>query len=372
MKQGQCTVRQLMTLMVVALLSPAIRLLPSGTTGAGEWLSTVSTLPVALLVGWTGVRLFSNLPEGMGLLEGYGLVFGKWVGKIIAFLYIGWGILLLTTYLRLAGVRLLTTGYENNPLILFITILVVAVGWLTTKGLAPLLRTGQIFFLVLTAVVAFTLILSIPQMEVENILPLWVDDVAEGMSASYYPISLLGFLAFGGCAMGGVTKKEGDGKKVLLWIGGLWVVLTLIQLAVTATFGATLISSMERPFFIMSRGISVVGVFERVEAVVVALWIVSDLIFLALITYGTGRALCYLAGERAKKGGHWGVLGIAWVGALWIVTQSEKLNMLEYQAIPLGNVVLGLLLPMLLWVVYLARKKWKKGVDKGGSLWYTN
>lgn len=371
MREGG-TARQMMGWVVVALLSPAIRLMPSQTAQWGGWLTTVITLPIAVGTGWCLGAISHNLTAGMSAGVGSDKRLVRLGAKALALLYTGWGLVLLTTYLSLAGVRLLTTGYESTPLIFSVTVLIGTVGWLVSKGLPTILRTGQIFFLVLTGVVVFTLVFSLPQIKAVNLLPLWVDDLYGGVVGSYYPLGILGFLVYAGWSMGGTTFNKGDGRRCGLWMAGLWVALTMIQLAVVGTFGGELTATMETPFFFLARGLSLTGVFERVEAVVVALWVVSDLTFLTLLTYGTYQSFGCAVNGRNPKGGHWWMVAVAWVGALWLGVDKGRLIWLEYTGIPLGNVVVGLVIPLIIGIICLIRKKLKKGVDKGGNLWYTN
>ena len=55
MKTDNISMRQVLSLLSAALLSPLILLLPGETVAVGGragWLSALAALPVALLVGW--------------------------------------------------------------------------------------------------------------------------------------------------------------------------------------------------------------------------------------------------------------------------------------------------------------------------------
>ena len=48
-------------------------------------------------------------------------------------------------------------------------------------------------------------------------------------------------------------------------------------------FGPGLTARMDTPFFMMVKGIGIEGTFQRVESVIIALWVFSDLALLNLL-----------------------------------------------------------------------------------------
>ena len=136
MPKDKISMRQMLTLLVAALLSPAVRVLPSRAAemaGRGGWLSALAALPVLLALCGVLFALFRNAGEGDGLAQIFEKTLGRWLGRAVTLLYLLWGLGLLCANARLFGLRFLSTSYRNAPLPLFIFVLLALALWLARK-----------------------------------------------------------------------------------------------------------------------------------------------------------------------------------------------------------------------------------------------
>lgn len=352
MSDDHISMRQVLTLLFSALLSPAIRLLPGRTAeaaGTAGWLSSLAALPVLLGLCWVLFALLrpagETPPDGLAgvMVE----VFGRPVGKTLCVLYLVWGVFLLCANTRLVALRFLSTSYRNAPLGLFIVVLLAVTLWLTLKPVRVLARVGEIFYLALAIGLGAALLFGAFQIRPRNVLPVWVEDVPGILSGVVPVLGLLGYAVFAAFLTGHVRPREGDRRHVLRWAAVFCVVLTALQLVCLGSFGPGLTVRMESPFFMMVKGIGVEGTFQRVESLFISLWVLSDL---ALLAFLTGACVSLAKATFAYKDRRWGaavILAAALLGALLLFPDVFLLDKITRWIILPGNLIFGFLLPAL-------------------------
>lgn len=343
MEQDGISVRQRLVLLWTGLLSPAIRFLPgAGARTAGEagWLSTLAALPAVLALSWGLFRLLRAAPEGEGLFSVFRQVLGGALSRVLGAVYLLWGLFLLSLNTRQCAQRFLSTEYRNGPIFLYIAVLLGMVLWLARGKVAAFARAGEIFYLILTVTLVVVLALAAFQVEAENLLPVWTEDVPGALHAGVSAAAVLGYGVYGAFLAGGV-RVEGDRKRVLVWPAVFCLLLSALQLMVVGSFGPALVGRMEQPFFMMVKGIGVQGVFQRFESVVIALWALSDLAFLGILA----TACCALAkdvlGLREGQKAAWPVAALALVGSVFLFPNAFMLAQVAEKIVVAGNLILG-------------------------------
>ena len=106
----------------------------------------------------------------------------------------------------------------------------------------------------------------------------------------------------------------------------------------------------------MVKGIGVQGAFERVESVIIALWILSDLALLCMILFACRAILHELFPERGKHA--WAVIpvvGAAMLVALFAFPDSYALSTFMERVVTPGSIIFGLIVPFLLWLIAKGR-----------------
>lgn len=344
MEQEKISMRELLALLFAALLCPAVRALPARTAGAGRggWLTALLALPVLLLLCGGLLRLLRQ--EG-GLSQALRRTLGRGMGTVAAGLYLLWGVVLLCVNLRLFGLRAVSAGYRNAPMPLFMAALLALALWLARRRAGVLVRAGQVFALALALGLGTVLVLGSVQVDPKNVLPVWVEDLP-GAAAGTLPVfGVLGNAVYGAFFGESVTRQEGGRKQVFRWAAAVCLTLAALQWVCLGAFGPGLTGRMEAPFFMMVKGVGIEGAFERVEAVIIALWVFADLALLALLL----RACCKIAADILpieERQAAWPLAVIVLAGALWLFPNTFLLeNWLERVVLP-GNLVAGFVLPV--------------------------
>ena len=351
MTDDRISLRQLLTLTFAALLSPAVQVLPGLTArraGVGGWLAALLALPVLLLLCWGLWVLCRGGPGKGGLPCVAQRLLGPAAGRGLCLIYLLWGIWLLAANARQAARRFLTISYRNGSMLLFLFVLLGVSFWLARKPVRALARAGEVFFLALSVGLALSLGLGAFQVEAVNLLPVWLEDLPAVGGAALPVLGLLGYVVCAACLGGHVISQEHGRRTLLRWATGLCLTLTGLQIVCLGSFGPGLAGRIDTPFYMMVRGVGFEGTFQRIESVIIALWALSDLALLALLTCACGLLAQTVFGIRRRSVATVPVFLLGAAGAVVFFPDAFTLDWaLEGPAL-WGGVVLGFMVPLLL------------------------
>ena len=359
MAQDSISLRQLLTLTFAALLSPALQVLPGQTArqgGIAGWLAAAAALPVLLGLSWLLWWLFKGEAGQAGGLPGTACrLLGRIPGRMLCLAYLLWGLCLLAVSARQVALRFLTISYRNGPMLLFLLTLLGITFWLVRKPVGALARAGEVFFLTLAAGLALSLALGVFQLDPVNLLPVWTEDLPAAGAALLPVLGLLGYAVFAPCLGGQVAPEPAGRRRVLRWAAGLGLTLAALQIVCQGSFGPGLAARMDTPFFMLVKGIGFEGTFQRMESVIIALWVLSDLALLGLLacacTLLAQMAFCLPRRQTAALP----VVLAAAAGAVWLFPSAFALDRALEGPVLWGGLALGFGVPLALAAVKLAR-----------------
>lgn len=350
MEGDTLSMRQMMVLLVTALLAPASDLLPvlaAQEAGSGGWLAVLGALPLLLIALWA----VSRIVRDCGCLGG--------VPKyIIIIVYLVWTLLTLTLALRLSGARL-AVMYGEGPAFGCVAALLVVAGWMGVGKTSALARAGEIFYLALAVALAGILFLAAFHVEAENLWPTAEEAAAlpgscvaaAGLLLNIVPAAVLGKK---------VSSKPRNGRRAVGWTAAFCVAVTLLLGAVIGCLGPKLAARLPAPFLTMVQGLGIKGTFQRTEALAAALWTLSDLTLFGLLLH-TWRELA----NQLHKGvwSRWSTLpaaAAAIVGGWIFFGEVEETRAFCSEILPAAGLILGLLFPLLAQIVPHIRKGKKR------------
>ena len=321
--------KQLCAAVFVGLLSPAVRLQPrmsAAVAGSGAWLAPIAAMVPALLYARFLNRFISRRREGEGLSELILRILGPGAGRAALFLFSLWFTLYGGVELRASAERLLAAVYINGQAGVFI-VLTLAAAYVAASGrLKSLASSAELLAPLLGGLLALVLLLSLSELRGEYLLPVRTGG-AGGLLLAAAPLVNLagasaGFLFLTDRVDG---TMPGLGRSLVL----LLAFLSTMTLCTVGSLSATLSAGLVNPFFSMVRDISLFKVIERLEAVVVALWVLTDFVFIAsMIKIAAAVNLKLIPGRERPLVPALGMLAAAFavapdaVSMLWV---SERL-----------------------------------------------
>lgn len=323
----RCTTRQLGVVVFTALLAPASAL-PTALAQGGSlgWLAMGAVFPLAVLVVWR-----------LGKLGEAGLVarLKGPVGRLVLTLYYIWAVGLCALTAGSCVDRLGRTDYGGMPLWLMAVALALVSAYLIYKGRGSFLRSVEIFFLALVAVLVLLFALGAADLRWANLRPRdWGGwrGMAQGVVGGGAALSVGTLAAFF------PRKPKGpEESPVWRWLALWCAVAAGLGALVIGALGPKLTAQAPLPFFLVLQGLGFPGGFQRLEALGTAAWVLSDLTLLGLATLAAKR----MAGDRA-----WAVLpplAAAVVGGCLLPNDAvEGLTGFFYAV----NLTLGAVLPV--------------------------
>jgi len=324
-----------------AVLAPAVGVLPGVTArqaAEGAWFAPLVALAVALALG----LIMKRLAQG-GLAQTFLRLLGTIPGRILTIIYIMWALALAGARLRLSGQRILFTAQNEMGVWFFLSVLAIMAVWLAWGKLDAFVRAATVFSRILTLALVAVLALTVFQIRVENLFPVWAENILPTLKAA---VPTLGVLCYGVYA---AFIWEGDEERGWKWrtVGGC-VLLALLLFAVLGNMGAELTGRLEDPFITLSKHVGVEGAFQRVESLISALCLLGDLALLGLLLWAIRRMLAVICPE-------WNGELVVLAGMVVLLLEAGTVfrdviwaQQFEYKVALVGNLLLGVGVPLLL------------------------
>lgn len=334
MTDRKITWGQLGAVLLLALLPLGTELLPGrlAQVGAAAWLCPLLSGGALLGLGWLAVRRLPPGPRDWG--ERVAARWGRLPARVLAALFLGWGLCLAGAHAGRIGARL-AEGLGASPVVLTGGLLLLA-GWMAAGGLPPFARACEVFLLAVGAGFALILLFGIFRLDWSLTL-LWTGEELAQVPAG--ALSAAGTLAAGGYALfllGDVRPEPGAGGRALGRLGVLFALLAAAVLLVLGRLGSALAAQGARPFLQMVSGLGFEGAFQRLEGLVSALWALGDAALVGLLLLALGRLLACLLGREESKGRSWGLTGAVFLFSLPLGGWGAAAVVF-----PVGNLVAG-------------------------------
>lgn len=299
------TVRQLQAMSFVILLSPTTRLIPGAAAraaGNAGWLCPVVAAPVCAAVALIVTRAMRNRAEGEGLGEVVVRAFPRF-GRAVLLLYGLWLALYAGFAVRSGASRFIYTIYTGSSPWPF-----VAVGLLTALAAAlgsvkRLARSAEIFRPLLLLTLVPILGFGLAQMEFDELLPVSVLDAPGVAVGALEVLGTVSFVLVNVPFLETGTPVSGRGRSMAAWSVRECLLLVAAVAAVIGRFGPELTASLTYPFFALVRNTGLLGVSERIEALVTGLWVLSDFVLCAFALMAASGALRLALGIKDRDVG---------------------------------------------------------------------
>ncbi|MFJ5769830.1 endospore germination permease [Psychrobacillus sp. NPDC093180] len=359
---------QFLVLVTLFTIGTSILLGPSPLAAEAKqdaWIAALLGTGIGLLIVWLFTIIGFWFPD-LTYIQLNEILFGKWIGKALSFLFICMMLLYTTTLLYHSGSFLTTHMIPNTPMvatnILMAAILIMAV----RLGLETIARSAEIFFVVFFLLFFFLVIFISREIEFENLEPIFegnIKTIAESslilviVSAVNAVSLLMIFPAF-------INEPKKAKKSFILGslIGGL--VVSIITILCIFVLGSDTTARQIYPSYGLAKRINIGDFVTRIEAFMAALWIIGLYTKMVLYFYASVYGLAQILNLKDYRPLTY-PLGMI-VVVLSLVIFPNVVYQQEFERITglYFSVSIGLLIPLIMVVVYAIRKKQlKKEID---------
>lgn len=288
----------------LCILSPIVRIMPRQQVilaGDAAWLSALlAGVPVALLMLFSESS-FRRAKADEGFAGLFVRALGRPLATVIIALFIAWLVFYTGFSLRLGADRYVITAYPNSSPTVFVVILLALSALPVFDSFRNLARTAQVFFPILVVVLALLFAFAVADMKIECISPARCADWPSVLRAVPPISSIMSLSLYYGFVEGQVENKKGRLPWGIIWLILAQIVIFLICFSTIGVFGATEVTRLSFPFFVMVRSIPLLNTLERLEPIVLALWVASDFIFISSLLFIINIALRHCLGYSAAE-----------------------------------------------------------------------
>ncbi len=346
-----CSRRERLEVTAVALVPAALGIVAPTVMLAGRlsWLAPALALPVGLGLCPVWGRL-GRQDLSRGLEE----AFGRVGGRLIETFYFLWALALLADAARRYAERLLTISEGEGVRWIFLLSAFGLCLWLSRGSGGTFARTGRLFFLAVGVTMGGILLLALPGMDWQNLWPPEGADWRELPGSAALCLSLGGYGVYALC----LPRREGDGmKETWPWAAGGCAALAALLFVVVGAFGPVLAGQMGDPFLFLLEGVQVPGAFRRGEAGLIAVLALADLVLLTLLS--RGAAALWKGLVPVFPGLGWLLVAAAFALSGVLPSLGRGWGRLAAE-VPVGNLIFGVLLPVLSVLTIKVRERRKR------------
>jgi len=298
-KHMEMTARQFFVLTFGLTIGTSILVTPAGLAqGAREdaWIASLCSLATNIVMVALYIAL-ARLYPGKTMFEINEAALGKWPGKALTLLYLFYFLILTGTLLGNLGFFLSTEMMPETPIEAIQLLFLIAAVMCARLGTLILARVGELMF---PCIVFFFLVLVVtlvPQIEWNYIKPVmedgWKPVVNAGFRSAMFQelVVLLMFFPLTGEKKGGEKAYLGGALS-----GGL--ALGIIVLLCVLVLGIEQTENSAFPAYALAKAINVGNFFQRVEGILITIWILTFFIKISLLFLSILNGLRTLFGMK--------------------------------------------------------------------------
>ena len=353
--------RQFLAAAFVSALSLLIRRFPralAARAGRAAVLAVpLSVLPMLALLA--GLRLLFRRRAPVGLAALSAELLGVRAGRLFTGLYGLWAAAYAAFMLRFGAERFLTAVYPGAQPWVFVGVMALICAVAAAGRLAPLARTAMLFRPLLLGLILVVALLTAKDVDLSLLLPLRTTQPLNVARAALEISNLLSVL-FLFSFFGGQLERPLRPRDAAPWLAALLGVIALMTVGCLGMFGPALTAKLRYPYFMLVRDLTVLGALERIEPLVVALWVFTDFVLISLLLRIAEGNLRFCLGLHPTAGRYLAPICAAAsaVAALALPGSMAAQQLLSERLVPLLSALLGFgPLPLLLFAAQRRRRK---------------
>ncbi len=356
---NKITVRQTITIFMVSTLSAAIRLFPTDCakiSGQAAWLAPLYAAPPLLLLFYLLSSMFKK--SGVNNLgEAFELSLGKAAGKALLALYLLWMIILYLLYIRYYSERLLSTIFPNTDIRFFMLVMMLLIFMSARGRLEVFARFTELAFLIFTVIMALFFLLLIPGIKAENLLPITFFDLLPSAKAAYPILGIWGYIILLFFFGNDILNKDQVRNLAIKSTIFLAATNILIIATVVGSIGPKVVERMPIPFFSAIKTISLMETFDRMESILLSVWIVSDFIVITTFAFIISHILKQLFSTRETKYLASPLAFLGYSGSQFLAPNRFELAVFSSRIGLLINIITCYAIPFIIFAVGKIRRK---------------
>lgn len=337
------------------------------TAKQDAWISALIGTGIGCGIAYICAKLNLMFP-GKTIIEYSRVLVGKWLGGLVASLYLIFWISLFGIILQQFKMFILATILPFTPPYIIVLLLIGVVLYLTLHGVGAIARCCEVMGPIIVFGVLAPFLFAINRVDFDQLLPVFVDSGMFAIFKGALPTATF----LGDCILMTVLLSfVGTKRKVVrhavigVLVSGMFTVLSVFTCLLI--FGYHVTQGYPYPFLIVVRSISLSGVIENLDAFLIAVWIMSVFVKLALYLFVSSYGTAQLIGIKSWTKLVWPIAAIGTIMALIPLNYVESSIIIPTKLfVPYTLPTLMSGLPLAMFIIAIIRRK-KTGAAQAGK-----
>jgi spore germination protein KB len=294
-EKGKISAWQMAVIMYPTITATAVLLVPAITMKHAKqdlWISPIWASFAGFLTVYITYRLHKLYPDE-SVIEYSERILGRIAGKVLGGVYIFF-------YLHITGIIIreysdfIATFLPLTPMTVVMGSIVVVCGFAVRGGIEVLGRSAEIFVPLVVFLLTVIIILLIPELRLERMLPVMENGLWPSFMGSIAPQGWLSEFFLLSFLLPLLADRHKGQKWGMLCVFFIMLTLVIINLMTLLLFGK-MAGTLTYPMMLAARRISLAEFFEHLESVVMAIWVAGAFVkisaFYYIVTLGTAQWL---------------------------------------------------------------------------------
>ncbi|MEK8128146.1 endospore germination permease [Paenibacillus filicis] len=295
-------VRAFAVLVTFFMIGTSILITPSALSFDAKqdaWLACIIGVGMNVAAVFLYVRLGERFPQ-QTLVQYCETILGKWIGKAVALGFVLFFFLLASLMVGDLGYFLTSQIMQETPMEVLQMMFVLVVVMTVRLGLAVYTRAAVLFFPWTLLLFTILILPLIPKFQWNLLLPFLEYGWSPVMRGSFSfwglqeMIVMLMFYPY-------VARKPGRKSAFVTGVVLGGAILVLTTLGSITVLGTTLTTNQLFPAYTLAKNISLGHFFERVEGIMISIWVISIFFKIVLTFHASVHGLVQLLRFKEEK-----------------------------------------------------------------------
>lgn len=327
------------------------------------WIAILLGMMCGLVLFTLYNYLFKQFPE-LPLTSYIEKILGKYIGKIISFIYILYFIYIAARVLRDFGDMIVTTTLFGTPLVIVNLLMILIIGYGIFLGIEVLGRSGEIFY-IMTVALAFlfiSLMFASDLPKIENLLPILEEKKL--VIETTFPLTLT--FPFGETIVFTMLLPYLKQSSKSLKIGLLAILFSGLLLSFTIALNISILGSTEAantpfPLHRALGKINLMNFIQRLDSIVVFLLVLGGYFKIVIFSYAATIGLTNMFKQKKHQKLIFPVCLTVYISSILIASNFIEHIEIGLKKVPFYiHIPLQVFIPIILFLITLFRKRFIK------------
>ena len=349
----QATALLTMSIIPTAILFPPAYL--AQQTGRDAWFAILLAGVGGLLLAGFIVILSSAYPE-YNLLQIGEAVMGRYLGKMFTLAYAFFFIIVSAIVVREFSAFMVSSFMQFTPLEIFSAIMVSLAMYAIYLGVEVICRVSEIVFIVVMISLLFFVFLAYPELDLRAVLPILDSGMEPVFRGSITFFVWTGEIFFLSMLYPYLARPAQAWQSAVIPVAIVSLFLVVSAFITESFFGFQLTSRILFPLLDYVRLIGIAGFWERIEALVILIWVAGIYIKVSFYMYVAVIAVKQLFGLSQYRPLILPMGALVFILSVIMFENTFELSVFLRDVWPFFAPLFALLFPLLFYVTHILKK----------------